>query len=420
MRGFSWILRKDLAVFFSDPKGAAMVIVVPLVLGLLMGTIFDPGEGPTPIRVLVVDDDGGPAVARLITAFDEEPSIEVERTSAVDARDRVARGKVGVALHIPAGSDARLKPASLFATGERGAITMWVDPSQRVEADIVGGLLTKGMMETTMADIGDPAAQREMFSDLRATMGSAEERPELAKFLDQGVAFSAESGTGAGKKSGGLQPPLAIATEEIVAAGPTAGFNSYAHTFAGMLMQFLLFSSSNHAKTLMAERAAGTLDRVRMTRARPWEILLGSAAGVAVIALISTAVIFGAGALFFGIELRSGILAFALAALGQAMFVGAFSLLLAGLARSEKQIDAFATLIVLFLCFISGAWVPTFMLPTFFQQIGPFVPTRWVLDAMAGATWRGLGVAHALQCFGVLSGFSAVFAGIGLRRFKWS
>jgi ABC-2 type transport system permease protein len=76
--------------------------------------------------------------------------------------------------------------------------------------------------------------------------------------------------------------------------------------------------------------------------------------------------------------------------------------------------------VILVLCFVSGAWVPSFMLPEFLHTIGPLVPTRWLLEGMAGATWRGLGLGHALQTMAVLFAFSAVFAAVGLRRFRWS
>lgn len=420
-----WVLRKDLAVFFSDKKGAAMVIVVPLVLGVMMGTIFDPGDGPTPLDVVVVDEDRGPAVAALVARLDAEPSIVVTQKTAEEARAGVAEGDVGVALHFAPGTGDALDAAALFAGGDRKPLTMWVDPSRSTEADIVQGLLTKAMMETVFGQIGDPAAQRDMFAELRAGLGDgAAARPELAGFLDQGAALAAENDARAkaDPAAGGgmsLRPPLDVRVEPIVAAGPTAGFDSYAHTFAGMLMQFLLFSASSHTKTLFAERAAGTLDRLRTTRARPRDILLGSAAAMAVVSILATVVVFGVGMAVMGIELRSGVAAFAAVTLGQAAFVGSFALLLAGLAHSEKQLDAVGTLVILALCFVSGAWVPAFMLPEALQTLGPLVPTRWILDGFAGATWRGLGLGHALECAGVLFAFSAVFATIGVRRFRW-
>ena len=419
-----WVIKKDLWTFFADKKGAAMVIVVPLVLGIMMGFIFNPSEGPSPIEIAVVDDDHGADVARLIERLGKESSLKVVEESKEEAHKQVESGDMGVALYFPPGSSEHLAPSGMFAGGERGTLTMWVDPSRSTEGDIVVGLLTKTMMESVFSKITDPSQQKKMFGDLKAQLGpAAAERPELAAFLDEGGKFADENQTReatTGESGGAMKPPLDVVRENVVAAGPTAGFSGFAHTFAGMLMQFLLFSASGHAKTLFAERSAGVLDRVRMTRASQTQILLGKGIAVAIVSLMATAVVFGAGMLFFDVPLRSGPLALLAVSLGQGALVGAFALLLAGLANSEKQLDSLGTMAILFLCFVSGAWVPSFMLPSFLQSVGPLVPTRWLLDGMAGATWRGLGLMHALKTSGVLLLFSAAFATVGIRRFRWT
>jgi len=416
-----WIIRKDLRVFASDKKGALMVVVVPLVLGVMMGLIFNPGSGPSPIELVVASEDEGAPVKALLARLDAEPGLEVAPMSVAEARAAVAAGEVAVALAIPAGTSDKLSMAAVFGGGaNKGEVALWYDPSEPTSADIVKGLLTKAMMETVFSEFGDPSRQRAMFDELRGSVDAAA-RPELAAFLDQGTKFANENAAGAsGGAGGGLEPPLKVTSEAVVAAGPTAGFNSHAHTFAGMLMQFLLFSASSAAKTLLAERQSGTLDRLRTTAARPWQILLGAGIANAVVALVATVVVFGVGIAVFGVELRSGLLAFGLVATGQAALVGSLVLLLVGLADSDKQIDSIGTLAILFLCFVSGAWVPSFMLPEALLKLGPAIPTRWILDGMAGATWRGLGMGHAALSCGVLLAFSAVFATVGLRRFRWS
>ncbi len=420
-----WVVKKDLWTFFADRKGAAMVILVPLLLGVMMGFIFNPSDGPSPIEVGIVDHDGGAAVSRLVERLRAESSLEVIPLSEAAARSRVEGGDLGVALLLPAGAGQHLAPAAMFGgAAEKGSLTMWVDPSRSTEGDIVAGLLTKAMMETVFADVGRPADQKKMFTDLRAQLGTAAaERPGLAAFLDEGLAFADENearASAGGEGGMGIEPPLAVERVALVAAGPTAGFSGFGHTFAGMLMQFLLFGASGHAKTLFAERASGALDRVRMTRASPADVLLGKAIAGGVVSVLASVVIFGAGALFFEVPFRSGPLAFAVVVLGQAMLVGSFALLLAGLANSDKQLDSIGTLAILFLCFVSGAWVPSFMLPAFLQDMGPLVPTRWLLDGMAGATWRGLGLEHALRSAGVLGLFSVAFCVVGIRRFRWA
>jgi ABC-2 type transport system permease protein len=433
MKTIGWIVWKDLGVFFADRKGAAMVVIVPLVLGLFMGLIFNTGEGPDPIRLVVVDEDGGDAVRRFLLALERDPGLQVERRSATEARDLVFRGKVAVALRLPAGASERLSAATLFSGADRGRLDLWFDPASPTEADIVEGLVTKAMMEAAFTDLADAGRQRQFFAGMKADLGDdAAKRPALASFLDAGLAWSSENeavsasteaATPAGPPSDAgspaLRTPLEIQREALVAAGPTAGFHSHAHTFAGMLMQFLMFAASGQCRQLYAERANGTLDRLRGTAARPWQILLGTGVAMAIVSVIATTVVFSVGALVFSVPFRSGLLAFALVTLGQAAFMGAFTLLLAGLADSEKRLDATGTLLILVLCFVSGAWVPSFMLPSFLQQAGPLVPTRWIQDGMAGATWRGLGLGHAALASSVLFAWAALLGTVGIRRFRW-
>jgi hypothetical protein len=128
---FPWLVGKDLAVFFSDKKGAAMVIVVPTILGILMGTIFDPGDGPSALEIAVVDDDHGAAVADLVARLEAEASLEVVSMTEAEARAAVEGGHLGVALRFAPGCSEKLSPQAMFVPGDRTGLSMWVDPSRQ-------------------------------------------------------------------------------------------------------------------------------------------------------------------------------------------------------------------------------------------------------------------------------------------------
>ena len=44
----------------------------------------------------------------------------------------------------------------------------------------------------------------------------------------------------------------------------------------------------------------------------------------------------------------------------------------------------------LLLVMVGGAWVPAFVFPRWLQNASRYLPTRWAVDGLDGATWRGL------------------------------
>jgi ABC-2 type transport system permease protein len=74
---------------------------------------------------------------------------------------------------------------------------------------------------------------------------------------------------------------------------------------------------------------------------------------------------------------------------------------------------------VLILVMLGGAWVPSFLFPEWLQHVTEFTPTRWAVDGLDGATWRGLPLQSAFLPTAILLGWSALFALIAVWRFDW-
>lgn len=216
-----------------------------------------------------------------------------------------------------------------------------------------------------------------------------------------------------------MAEPVKFSRTEVSAAGPAVGYNSYSHNFAGTLLLFLLFGAQSTARNVLAERDEGALLRVRLAPIPPWQVLVATGVGSAVVALIVSAAVYGVGMIGFGVRVEGSMIGFLLVVLAQAAFVGGFALLLAGLGRSEAQISSIGTLVVLVMSFAGGAMFPSFMMPDWLQALGRLLPTYWATRGLAAMTWRGLPLMDALPAVAVLLAFAAGFGTIGVRRFRW-
>jgi ABC-2 type transport system permease protein len=68
---------------------------------------------------------------------------------------------------------------------------------------------------------------------------------------------------------------------------------------------------------------------------------------------------------------------------------------------------------------IGGAWVPSFVFPSWLQRASLAAPTRWAIDGLDAVTWRGLGINAAVAPLLVLGGSAAVCLAVAIWRFRW-
>lgn len=422
LRTIGWLVRKDLRVFFSDRNGALMAFALPVLLASLIGMLFAARSKAGTVDLLVVDQDGAAGTRELIATLEREEALKVSEVSLEVARKRIEHGDAGVALVLPSGTAAALRPSRLFL-GEPLAVTLLNDPSRDIEAELVVGLFQRAQVEAAMRVLDTPEGRLALLGDLGGAV-SGGWSPLLAAATaltkDEVARRPAEpANPSANATASAMKLPLALVRSSVVAAGPAADYNSYAHNFAGMLCMFILFLSQDMARTLLQERTSGVLVRTRLAATRARVPLIAMATSTTLLGLLLTAVVFAVAIAVFGVELRGGLVAFGIMALALAIFAGGVAVLLAGLARSEKQVTAIGTGVILLSSFVGGAWYPRFLMPDWLQQISNAVPTSWATDGFAAATWRGLPLDAVLVPAALLVATGVAFIAIGSWRFRW-
>lgn len=89
-----------------------------------------------------------------------------------------------------------------------------------------------------------------------------------------------------------------------------------------------------------------------------------------------------------------------------------------GLFRHEPNRHAHSFAVILVVVMLGGAWMPTFIFPSWLQTVSLFTPTRWPIDTFDAMTWRGLGLEALLVPAGAMLAWTVLFAGIALWKFR--
>ncbi len=371
---FRALVRKDIAIFVRDRRALLVSVLTPIVVAGFFGFLFaGTGSGGNPIsrmQVGVTDLDKTPLTHAVIESLSQDASLDIQVLPEEQARLLVKSGKLRAAIVFPAQFET-LATGALVGIGAMPDVKLFYDPSQSMARPMIAGLLSQHVMQ----------------------------RLSRPNFI-------------------GNSKPIPFNVDNIaVTTGPR--YNSYAHSFAGMSIQFILFMGIDAGITLLLMRQQGMWRRLR---AAPLShtVLLGSrVAGTTLIAIMILAVVYLVARLVFDVRIAGSVPGFMMVACAFALLAATTGLMIASLGRSVGATRGVAMFSVLILVMLGGAWVPSFLFPEWLQHVTEFTPTRWAVDGLDATTWRGLPLQAAFAPTAILVGWSALFALIAAWRFDW-
>jgi ABC-2 type transport system permease protein len=375
------LIRKDLILYFSNRRALLMSIAAPIVIAAFFGSLFGSGsDKPSKVPIAFVDNDGSALSHAIAASLKGDTSFEVKELAEPAAIDAARQGKVRAAVVLPAGFGAAL-PAALLGGGAKPSVAVHYDPSQATALPLVRGLLTQ----------------------------------HVVKALGESMGGAPDAGGGA---RAAFTLPYDTATFATTASNDRP-YNGYAHSFAGMGVQFILFMGIEVGVGVLLARRLGLWKRLR---AAPLSrtLLLGShILSGAITALILLAIIYAAAIAVFHVRIDGSVAGFVGIAIAFALLTSSFGLLIAAIGKTPEATRGLAIFATLVMVMLGGAWVPSFVFPQWLQTASLVIPTRWAVDGLDAMTWRGLGFDAAIAPIGVLLGFSILFAAIAIWRFDW-
>jgi ABC-2 type transport system permease protein len=418
---FLALVRKDLILFLSDRRALAISLALPIVIAAFFGSLFGGSAKTSAIEVALVQQDGSEIGSKIAAGLKADPNLHVTLTSMAAAEQAVRKGDQKVAIVLPAGfGDAA--GAALFGNGKKPEIPLLYDPSQPAVLGMVKGMLTQQVMSVVSAEMfGGKAGQEMTERSLRQLDEKAKTDPDSRVLRDMLASVQKYQALprkdGAPGGSRGMTMPFTTADKQLSSGIAEQGYNAYAHAFAGMGVQFILFMGIDMGIGILLAQRTGVWNRLLAAPVGLTQLLLSRAASGAIVAFALLCVVFAVAVAVFGVHIAS-LPGFIGMALCFGVLTASLGLLIAAFGKTPEAARRIAMFAVLIMVMLGGAWMPSFLFPAWMQKLTMAVPARWAIDGLDAITWRGMDATAVMPAMGMQLGFALLFGLLAVWKFR--
>lgn len=422
------LIQVQLHLYLKNRKALIIHLLMPMLIAAFFGSLFGGGgkDSAAQIRMAWVDEDRSPLSEAIHQAMAGDEALQLQVLSRVEAQALVRQGKLPVALILPAGFGEQAGRALL--SGAKAEAEVLYDPSDRMSVNLLRGLFAQyAMRETLVRSFSSAQSLRDVERTLQQAQGLPTERRRqlldlfgsLHALQKSDSAKPGASAASAAQQAMGQTLSLPYVLREQALSAGVSGYNGYAHSFAGMGVQFVLMLGVELGVGLLLARRSGMWQRLRAAPLSRATLLAAHFLSTALIASAVLTLVMLAGMLVFGFTVQGSWLGWALIVLSYGAFTAGFGLLLAAIGGSPEATRGLAIMVTLLMVMLGGAWVPSFVFPRWLQDLTLVVPVRWAVDGLDAMTWRGLDLGAALGPVAVLAGSALALAGLAVWRFRW-
>jgi ABC-2 type transport system permease protein len=427
------LIRKDIILFLNDKRALVLTLLMPILLAAFFGYLTG-GSGKkdaAKIEIALVQVDQHVISQKIVAGLKADTSLQIQELSLDAAQDLVRKGKLAVTIVLPDGFGEAAAKAFFNAKGKPD-LPLYYDPSQGTVLAMVKGILVQHVMQSVSAEMFSGASGSKMveqsIAELDAAPAQNSDQKELKTFLGSLKSFqqyqqssnqvTEGASTDSQQKPAGLSMPFTPKDEAISAkTGIASSYNGYAHSFAGMTVQFILFLAIDAGIGVLLSRKQGLWNRLLAAPVSMTTLIIARALSCALIAFFVSCVLCIVAILVFQVEILGSVVGLIGIAICFSLMTASFGLLIAAFGKTPEAARGIATFATLVLVMLGGAWMPSFLFPQWLQDITVFIPTRWAVDGFDAMTWRGLGIDAAILPMAALAGFTFLFGSLAVWRF---
>ncbi len=416
MRTILDIAINDLRVLFKNRSIWINLIVMPLVIGYIIGVVSNGGGGFSSANLIVdvINADQGTiaqeflsglraANSNLVLCPQDNDSSDVcqlheaaldETLAQQRLKDQTSLALIEIPADFSANVEAGQNASVVYRSNESASAPSYILQAVQAETQRLGGALIAGRVG------GDVAAKALNLTD--AALSDAIRANASAIWAQNPVT---------------VDTVLSQQQAEASSATKDAGFQQSLPGIGTMYAMLIILTGT---AVFITERKEGTLQRLATMPISRAQILGGKLLSRFATGVIEFALMFGFGILVLHVPFGNDPLAIILLVVAFVLAVTSLMLVMASLLRNQSQATGIALFLTLTLAPLGGAWWPLDIVPDWMRTVGHISPVAWAMDGFNSVVFNGGNVGTVIVPVLVLLGMTAVFFVIGITRFRFT
>ena len=407
---------KELQVLFKDKGTLVVYFLMPLLVASIMGGPSalaarsgneETGKEPAIVlEVYVVNEDAGPYGAQVAAALDEVPALDIIKLDSAQEADRlVAEGERPAAIVIPAEFTARID------ANESTKIQVVSDPTQEDAVSVIAGIVNQAAAEVDL--LGELRyGIRAVLNDTGALDGASTGVREAMEAQTLGVIWTQV-------QEMRQNPLIVVRSQDMAGEEKEDGAGNIGFYIPAWAVMFAFFLIVSIGESLLKEREQGSFHRLMAAPINPVSIIAGFMLAYGLVVFLQVIVLFGAGAVVFGMPLGDSPFGLFLITLAVALAATSLGLLIGAVAKTSGQANNIGLAIGFVLMILGGCVVPLFNAEGIVGLISNLTPHAHAIQAYLGIMSYGYGVVQVAPHILALLGFALVFFLVAIWRFRF-
>jgi ABC-2 type transport system permease protein len=406
---------KEIQVISKERAWLVILFLLPLMIGSFMGganlVTNRPSSNIILLKVGLVNLDSGTfgmEMAKVIRAIEEfEVTAYLDTEAAVQP---VTKGNAAAAIIIPA--DFSQKIGSYTPT----SVQVIVDPAEPESAGIVTGIINQVAGEFVIWGEVQYGVQTIM-SETGILAAASPQEARAIQAQNLGVVMTRINAMR-------TNPVIDVSLKTPPKAEAGAGIQTFfAYLFPGLTVMFIFFIVPMSSGAILNEREIGTLRRLLTAPIPRRAILAGKILAYMSLAILQVVVIFAIAGALFGTPLGKSAIGLVVLTLVVAFTAAAMGIMVAALAKTEKQADSIGLILAFVLAGLGGAMAmsaqPLYRTGGFISILSGLTPHAHAVESYYMLMAENASFVQILPHVGILLGMGIIFFLIGVWRFKF-